>query len=321
MGDISIRIGQFGLWQARIVSILGLCGIFNGLQKLSLTFTLKETDFWCSSSSAELKMEVQPKNFPKLINCDMVEHGAIIPCSRWDYDRTAYPETAISQFNLVCENQHWVALSQTVYLSGYVVGAFASGIFSDKFGRRPAILLSAVSYLVCSLFVAFSPSIVIFNILRWLSAVSVLSLYTASFTYCMEIVGGKWVTIVSVLFGICPSLGFISATLISSVFPRWTDFQLAITLPIIFLLLPLSVPGFLKDSPRWLVANEFLEEAEYVVKKAAEMNSIPYKENLESENTTNGSTASLKDLILTPAPHWFLPTYSLCFSARTMESS
>ena len=106
MGDISIRIGQFGLWQARIVSILGLCGIFNGLQKLSITFIMKETDFWCSSLSAKLKMEVQPKNLPNLTNSEMVEHGAIIPCSRWDYDRTAYPETAISQFNLVCENQH-----------------------------------------------------------------------------------------------------------------------------------------------------------------------------------------------------------------------
>jgi hypothetical protein len=105
MGDISIRIGQFGLWQTRIVSILGLCGIFNGLQKLSITFIMKETDFWCSSLSAKLKMEVQPKNLPNLTNCEMFEHGAIIPCSRWDYDRTAYPETAISQFNLVCENQ------------------------------------------------------------------------------------------------------------------------------------------------------------------------------------------------------------------------
>lgn len=50
----------------------------------------------------------------------------------------------------------------------------------------------------------------------------------------MEVVGGKWRTIVSTLHHIPFNLGHMSLALISYLIRDWRQFQLAITLPALF---------------------------------------------------------------------------------------
>ena len=33
---------------------------------------------------------------------------------RWDFDRSTYPESVVSQFSLVCENDYWRSLAQVL---------------------------------------------------------------------------------------------------------------------------------------------------------------------------------------------------------------
>ena len=84
----------------------------------------------------------------------LVEGGAggTEPCRRWDWDRSTWPETVVSQFSLVqadqqggpvqcvvlqvCGRDYWRSMSQSLYMVGVMVGSFGSGILSDKFGRK-----------------------------------------------------------------------------------------------------------------------------------------------------------------------------------------
>lgn len=50
----------------------------------------------------------------------------------------------------------------------------------------------------------------------------------------MEVVGGKWRTVVSTLHHIPFNLGHMSLALISYFIRNWREFQLAITLPALF---------------------------------------------------------------------------------------
>ena len=115
-------------------------------------------------------------------------------CERWDYARERFPETVVSQFNLVCGNEFWLVLSQSIYMFGYVVGSASVGVLSDKFGRKRMILITMAGYFFFGVAVVFSPSIYVFNIFRWCTAVCAISIFTVSFTYSTEIVSGKWST-------------------------------------------------------------------------------------------------------------------------------
>ena len=42
------RIGAFGPWHGRIISLLGLAGLFLNFQKLGTSYLLHQTEFWCS---------------------------------------------------------------------------------------------------------------------------------------------------------------------------------------------------------------------------------------------------------------------------------
>lgn len=67
----------------------------------------------------------------------------------------------------------------------------------------------------------------------------ILNLYLFAFVFilliiAMEVVGGKWRTVVSTLHHIPFNLGHMSLALISYLIRNWREFQLAITLPALF---------------------------------------------------------------------------------------
>ena len=198
-------------------------------------------------------------------------------CERWDYARDWFPETVVSQFNLVCQNEFWIVLSQSIYMFGYVVGSASSGILSDKFGRKRIILISTAGYFLFGVSVVFSPTIYVFNILRWCTAVCAISVFNVSFTYSAEVVSGKWSTFVGLFFGVTCALGLMCVPAFSWLFPRWTSLQLALTVPILVVFAgPLAFLLF-PESPRWLIAHGLVQEAETAMDQIAEANGKEYR--------------------------------------------
>ncbi|XP_033213433.1 solute carrier family 22 member 3-like isoform X2 [Belonocnema kinseyi] len=93
----------------------------------------------------------------------------------------------------------------------------------------------------------------------------------ASFVILMEICGPKWRPILSVLFHLPFILGHLMLPLISYLTRTWYGFQLAISIPSIFLI---SYYWVIPESPRWLLAVGKNAEATEVLRKAAKKNGI-----------------------------------------------
>ena len=280
--------------QVALILLLSCAGIFHGLQKLSLSYIFHESEFWCSPRSANLPPgEKLPEGLQIEDQCQMKENLSstgmnitIVPCDGWDYDRDVHPETAVSQFHLVCAQKFWIFLSQSIYLSGYVVGSLVSGIIADKFGRRPTIIIFAVLLLLSGIAAFFSPCIIVFNIFRWVTATSSISLYIVTYTYCIEISGLRWKNLISILYEVTSSVGFMLVPLLSWTFPRWTTLQLIVSVPV-FIILPLCSPKILPESPRWLLANGHSSEGKTAITQ-------------ESSRNKSSSSVSMKDLFRTP---------------------
>lgn len=291
--EVLRRIGNFGKYQLRVIGFVQFVGVFAAWQLLSSSFMLPEVDFWCSPPELNLPRGI-PLNWTSPIwpgedkpdSCLMydidyenmteqtieTEGVGNNTCSRWDYSRSMSPESVASQFNLVCGNDYLRSLSQSLYMAGKMVGALGSGMLSDKFGRKRMILIASISVLFFGVVIAFSPSMIVFIILRSCVAASTTALFTCGFVYCMELVGGKWSTLVSFGLEYSWALGYLTIPLIAWAVPRWDHLQLAASIPTAIFVAVMAIPSLVPESPKWLLVNGNLKEAEEILVKAEHEN-------------------------------------------------
>ena len=94
----------------------------------------------------------------------------------------------------------------------------------------------------------------------------------------MEIIGGNWKTYLGIGMMFNWATGYCLLPLLACLVPNWKYLQLALTLPLpIFVI----IFWFIPECPRWLVTKGKLDEANEILKTAAAMNGIAWKDELK----------------------------------------
>ena len=92
----------------------------------------------------------------------------------------------------------YFVLFQTVYLAGMLVGSFPIGILSDKFGRRPLLMVTLLFLAVGGSLPYFFPAdpsyYPFFVFARFISGIGHVGTFMMSFTLSLEYVGPKYRT-------------------------------------------------------------------------------------------------------------------------------
>jgi len=71
------------------------------------------------------------------------------------------------QWDLVCDKNYLVEMSQSVFNFGVMVGAIIFTTLADRLGRKPIHLTCQYSMFAVGLAIAFAPNYVIFVVLRF----------------------------------------------------------------------------------------------------------------------------------------------------------
>ena len=190
-------------------------------------------------------------------------------------------------------------------MGGVFVGCLFWGWASDKFGRRPSILVSVLIQIISSIIAAFSVNYIMFIFFRFIIAFSVSGVFECAFVLVMELVSPELRTPMGIMTQFPFGLGVCILPLIAYFFRDWMPLQLAISIPCLVLL---SYYWEIPESPRWLVQKKRFTEARDILKKIAKANGntapdddelMAMLQNLDDNEKTEADQESSAELTLT----------------------
>ncbi|XP_071800949.1 organic cation transporter protein-like [Asterias amurensis] len=294
-------LGDFGRYQKVIYFTLCLLAIPCAWHSLGNTFLSASPDHHCSlydgytyntSQEALMSCAVPRKDDgswdscrrynisigPGGVECSPDEPRETIPCDMgWVFDSTFYDKTAVTEFNLVCENDAQRQLSKSLVLAGKMVGSMVCGQLADFAGRKKAFTLPLLIMVGVGTGASFVHTFTLFCVMQFLLGVSASGTFVVAIVIATEMVGKSQRATAGIVIEYFYSIGYMSMALIAWRLRDWHTIELAISIPpVIFLAYYFIVP----ESPRWLLSKGKTAEAEKIVRKAAKINKVKIPESV-----------------------------------------
>ncbi|XP_068617249.1 organic cation transporter protein-like [Battus philenor] len=274
-------MGSFGRYQLWLCFVIFLSKFFVSFNQMAIIFLAPKTTYICEDTKAE--------------TC---------PCNKPIYDTSIFPNTIVTEWDLICERKWLISLTQTFFQVGTLIGSIVFGMASDKYGRKIPTIFAMVLQMVTSISAAYAPNYWIFTIIRILIGIAVGGSMVTTFVLLMEFIGNKYRETVSALYHTPYNIGHMILPLNAYFFRNFRQFQLSISIPSAILM---SYFCLLPESPRWLVAVERTDKAIGILERAAKINKQQVS-NIRSEIEAyhaqllknKSGKGTIKDLFRTP---------------------
>ncbi|XP_074023164.1 solute carrier family 22 member 6-A-like isoform X2 [Numenius arquata] len=230
------------------------------------------------------------------------------PChDGWDYDRSIYVATIVTEWDLVCSYRQLRQMAQSIYMAGVLVGALVLGGLSDRFGRKAMLMWSYLQLGVMGTCTAFAPNYASYCIFRFASGMALSGFGLSIACLVVEWIPTPYRTIMVAITGFAYTLGQILLAGVAYAVPHWRWLQLTVSLPFFIFLL---YSWWLAESARWLVLSGRAERAVKVLQRVARINKRKeegekitveiLKSNMKEELAGLKSSYTISDLVRTP---------------------
>ncbi|XP_047519664.1 solute carrier family 22 member 8-like [Pieris napi] len=203
----------------------------------------------------------------------------LCPCREPLWDRSVFQETMQTKFGIHCENSWWISFSHSMNFVGLLIGALVFGFLSDRFGRLSMFNISCLILAVSGCLLSFMPTIAVFSFIRSLEGIGCGGAIITAFVLCIEYCNLTHREVITALFHIPSNVSHITLPGISYLFRDFDDFQLAISIPVLFFLCSWWL---VMESPKWLMDNYKVDRAVAVMEKIGKINGRPC-ENVREE--------------------------------------
>ncbi|XP_077396115.1 solute carrier family 22 member 3 [Festucalex cinctus] len=305
--DLIVQIGDFGLFQKRLVLLCSLPLIPFSFVLVGVVFLGKTPDHWCAIPEAEqllaecgwTEAEVREVTIPRSeasfshcnrfdlnlsqSNCTELEQllafnkTPVVPCDGgWAFEKSY--SSIVSEFSLVCERSWLADLNQVVMASGLFIGAFITGYMSDRFGRKPCFIAFMFCLGIMGVGVMLSPWYPMLLVFRFLQGFFEKGAWTSCYVLLFEFFSSNNRKFVSMVCRSFFSIGMVILPGLAYLVPSWKTLQLTMTLPW-FLFIPYY--WIVPESPRWLFSQKRNSEAMTIMSNVAKCNGRSLPQNFE----------------------------------------
>uniref|UniRef100_A0A3Q4GJB1 Solute carrier family 22 member 5 n=1 Tax=Neolamprologus brichardi TaxID=32507 RepID=A0A3Q4GJB1_NEOBR len=187
----------------------------------------------------------------------------------WNYSKEIYQSTIVTEWDLVCDNQWKVPFASSSLFVGYLIGSLVSGQLSD-FGRKKVVFMSLGVQCLSVLLQSFSHSWRMFCIMYLWVGASQISLYISAFV--LTEVLSKTMRVLFTTLGafLFYCIGYMTLPWIAYGIREWRTL-VAVLSTTSLINFPL---WFIPESPRWLMTQGRVKEAEAIVREAASKNKV-----------------------------------------------
>ncbi|XP_029029782.1 organic cation/carnitine transporter 2 [Betta splendens] len=293
-------LGEWGRFQKQVFFLLCLTVIPNGLSGLSVVFLADTPPHRCAvPAGANLSAAWRNSSVPleddgrRPSRCSRYQLRAMLSFSQsgvepvdvnlsavpqegcvdgWEYDRSVYASTIVSEWDLVCDDRWKNPLTSSVFFVGVLTGSFVSGQLSDRYGRKVVLFVTIAIHAAFTFIQSFSTSWVMFCAAFFIIGLGQISNYMTAFVLGTEVLGPRVRSIFSTA-GMCLffGVGYMLLPLLAFLVRDWRTLLLGLALPGV-LCLPLW--WYIPESPRWLLSQGRVEEAEAIIRDSAKKNKI-----------------------------------------------
>jgi major inositol transporter-like SP family MFS transporter len=187
--------------------------------------------------------------------------------------------------HLTTTQEAWVV---TTLLLGTIPGSLIGGKMADALGRRTSLIFYAVVFLLGALGSAFSPTLPLIYISRFILGLAVGAASVTVPIYLSEMapvhVRGRMVTVNELMIVTGQFVAFLVNTLINDLWPSphvWRIMLAVAAIPAVFLFVGMF---FLPDSPRWYAIKQRLGDAKRVLEMSRESAEAAEEYNIIKEH-------------------------------------
>lgn len=315
---ISEYIGHYGLWQFFWTFLLCLFQIPTTFHIFCLVFQAATRDFWCARPAHLRSVPVdlwrnltQPgggqcsqlnapyhtltaDTFGAYFASANVSSFEQVSCTGYEFDGTIFGQTVIAEFGLVCDRAKMMSIVEMCFLAGAAMGSVGSGWISDQFGRRHTLMFFALIQAITGFLLGFATSLELYMALRVIIGFASMSVAVVSFVLVVELVSGKYRTVIGILNILPVAISYVLAAGIAYFTRDWRLMQFIITIPGAMLL---SIWYWLPESPRWLLAKGRIDELKLIIDRAAKTNGFRLPEGYEKTLSSSDPDSEAEEVV------------------------
>uniref|UniRef100_A0AC34FQ48 Major facilitator superfamily (MFS) profile domain-containing protein n=1 Tax=Panagrolaimus sp. ES5 TaxID=591445 RepID=A0AC34FQ48_9BILA len=259
-------IGGCTWWQIWVYLLISFQQIPHAMFNLSVVYMMYQPDHWCQvpqfMNDTSINGTQYLWNFRDAMNYSIV------------YPNTGNKQRDVLDFHdQFCDDNFKRGHAHLSYSVGFLFGCLLGGFASDRFGRKPTIIGFGILSSMFGLILPYSTYFPLFLFIRFCGAVCNEAADLAAYILCMEITGTHYRAMVGSLLQAPWAVGYALLALIAYFCKSWHYIQLITALLHTGSICLICV---LPESPRWLIVNDRLVEAERYIRKACREPPFPF---------------------------------------------
>ncbi|XP_067132180.1 uncharacterized protein [Centruroides vittatus] len=295
--EVLPHVGSYGKYQILLLGLLApVANIPCCFTYLSVAFVSATPDHWCRIPELEghfpqdviknISIPLETRDGVEMYSqCAMYDYNYTrillegvpsdvdvprVPCKNgWNYDRSVYESTLVTDMDVVCEDRWLQSLAESSYFFGTIVGSIIFGNLGNIYGRKPTFYVLLFLNIVAGILSAFPPNYTAYIVYRAFIGTTSIVIFQIPFILAMEMMSPQKRSVSGMFICTMFPVSISFMCLLAYLSRNWFILSLLTSFPLILFFI---IWYFVPESPRWLMTQNRIDEAEVIVQKMAKIN-------------------------------------------------